>query len=262
MIKKATIAGFLAAMFINASAFASPSCVLMKFTDDTRFEKIESAATLSDMVMERLLKSGKFNFKETKVIDRDIEKLLYEERREEFQNARAAMEEENYDRLFNGPGFDRNRAQSIASAGVGQVVSPDIVRKIGEEHGAEYLIQGTIIGIGIGVVTAADKNSDILVNVLSNLILGNHKGLSGTSDTNDFSLAVQTDLRIIKASTGNVVWASRVMAEKTKTEKEDYQGASVEGKFNSDDYYKLLKKSADKIADKLIDDLEKGKLFL
>ena len=32
---------------------AAPTCVLMKFTDDTRFDKIESAASLSDLLMEK-----------------------------------------------------------------------------------------------------------------------------------------------------------------------------------------------------------------
>lgn len=71
-------------------AFANPSCVLMRFTDDTRYDRVESAATLSDLVMEKLLNSGKFNFKETKVIDKNLEKLLYDEKQQFFrmQNTR------------------------------------------------------------------------------------------------------------------------------------------------------------------------------
>lgn len=36
----------------NAFASDNPTCVLMKFTDDTRYDAIESAANLSDLVME------------------------------------------------------------------------------------------------------------------------------------------------------------------------------------------------------------------
>ena len=46
---------------VTLTAFANPSCVLMRFTDDTRYDRVESAATLSDLGMEKLLNSGKFN---------------------------------------------------------------------------------------------------------------------------------------------------------------------------------------------------------
>ena len=62
----------------SASAFAEGSnfsCVMMKFTDDTRFDRVESTGTLSDLVLEKLLNSGKFNFKETKIIERTIRHL-------------------------------------------------------------------------------------------------------------------------------------------------------------------------------------------
>lgn len=87
---------------VTLTAFANPSCVLMRFTDDTRYDRVESAATLSDLVMEKLLNSGKFNFKETRVIDKNLEKLLYDEKAAVFQNARYAMNYGDYNTLFEG----------------------------------------------------------------------------------------------------------------------------------------------------------------
>ena len=52
--------------------------------------------------------------------------------------------------LFEGRGFNEKWAQSIASARLGQIVSPDIVGSIGRQHNAEYLIQGTILNLGSG----------------------------------------------------------------------------------------------------------------
>ena len=65
----AVAAGLLFAFqnFANAAPVDSddkPTCVLMKFTDDTRFDEIHSADQLSDLVMLRLSKSKKFNLNE------------------------------------------------------------------------------------------------------------------------------------------------------------------------------------------------------
>ena len=64
----------------TASAAENPSCVLMKFTDDTRFDLVESAASLSDLVMEKLIASKKFRLMETNPIEEDIEIKLYNEK--------------------------------------------------------------------------------------------------------------------------------------------------------------------------------------
>ncbi|MEE1362134.1 MAG: hypothetical protein U0K23_06085 [Selenomonadaceae bacterium] len=79
------LAGAIAGLNFHATAEAAenPSCIMLKFTDDTRFDRVDSAGTLSDMVMEKLLNSGKFNFKETKVVDSKIEELLYNEHKVE-----------------------------------------------------------------------------------------------------------------------------------------------------------------------------------
>ena len=58
------------------SSLHNPTCVLMKFTDDTRFQNLDSAARFSDLVMDKLVTSQKFNLKETKPIDQDMEKML------------------------------------------------------------------------------------------------------------------------------------------------------------------------------------------
>ena len=64
----------------TASAAENPSCVLMKFTDDTRFDLVESAASLSDLVMEKLIASKKFRLMETNPIEENMEIKLYNEK--------------------------------------------------------------------------------------------------------------------------------------------------------------------------------------
>lgn len=119
------VAILLAALAVSSVVSASvgfaetPTCVMMKFTDDTRFDKVDSAGMLSDLVMEKLVNTGKLNFRGTKVINQDIEKMLYNERAAELRNARHAISWGDYNTLFEGPGFKENMAQSMATATVG-----------------------------------------------------------------------------------------------------------------------------------------------
>lgn len=260
-----------------STAFAneSPTCVLMKFTDDTRFDKIESAATLSDLVMEKLLMSGVFNFKETKVVPEDLEKRLYDERAEEFANVKWSMYYGNFTPLFEGDGFDENKAQSIATASVGQYVTPWIIRSIGQTNGADYLIQGTIINIGTGnwmntkvqnIVNGVNQASALLGSTAAmNLMgaLGPLAGLASSFDVKEGGIGVQADLRVIKASNGEVVWHKTVVGKKVS--KEIGVGGVVKigsDKLSSDMYYKAMDDTAQIITDALVADYNAGKLFL
>lgn len=275
-MKKLT--ALLAALVFSSSlqvsmAFAenAPTCVLMKFTDDTRFDKVESTGTLSDLVMEKLLASGKFNFKETKVINENLEKRLYDERAEEFANARWAMNYGNYSVLFEGAGFDENKAQSIATATVGQYVSPKIIASIGVANQADYLIQGTIINLGTGnwmdnkVATIA-QGATTAMSVVGATGAANLLGPVGLIANNvsvkKTGVGVQADLRLIKAKTGEVVWHKCVTG--SDTQKQVNVGFIKIGsdKLNNDMYYKAMEITSQLIADALIDDLDAGKLFL
>ena len=178
---------FLTSSSVNAAE--SPSCVLMKFTDDTRFDLVESADSLSDLVMEKLIASKKFRLMETNPIKEDIEVKLYNEKLRDLRFLEEAIKKSetpaeipiaenpkvdetakvetpedlkvdevkkvappkiDLTPLFEGVGFDEKRAQSIATAQVGQIIDPAITSEIGKQHNAEYLIQGTIINLGTG----------------------------------------------------------------------------------------------------------------
>ena len=128
----------------------NPTCILMKFTDDTRYDEVQSADTLSLQVFNALLQKGSFILTETNPIDENIEKLLYDEKVREYTILEESMKNNDFDALFESAGFNENKAQSLATAQVGQFISPEITSAIGEEHGADYLIQGTIINLGIG----------------------------------------------------------------------------------------------------------------
>ena len=274
------IAGFLTVFSSIASADERPTCVFMKFTDDTRFEKVESAPSLSDLVMEKLLASGKINFKETQYIDKDIEYLLYEERAMEFKNAAAAVNNNNFSVLFEGSGYNGEKAQTIVTAQVGQFVSPSITSAIGKQHGAEYLIQGTIINLGTGdwmdmTVQNAISYAQTATNLLSFMgsagastlsalgPIGMLAGIAGSVQTKVTGVAVQADLRLIKAETGEVVWKKMVTGKETQKKYTALGFISVgSDKLNNEMYAEAMDNAAEAIANAIIADVDAGKLFV
>lgn len=260
---------------VTLTALANPSCVLMRFTDDTRYDRIESAATLSDLVMEKLLNSGKFNFKETKVIDKNLEKLLYDEKSAVFQNARYAMNYGDYNTLFEGQGFNEKWAQSIASARLGQIVSPVIVSSIGRQHNAEYLIQGTILNLGSGdwmenKIADAAQYANTAMSMMggsgaANMMgpLGPLSSLASSINVKKTGIGVQADLKVIKASTGEVIWQKEVIGKDTQKQISLFGGIKIgSDKLNNDMYYKAMENTAQSIADALIADADAGKMFV
>lgn len=260
---------------VTLTAFANPSCVLMRFTDDTRYDRVESAATLSDLVMEKLLNSGKFNFIETKVIDKNLEKLLYDEKAAVFQNARYAMNYGDYNTLFEGQGFNEKWAQSIASARLGQIVSPVIVSSIGRQHNAEYLIQGTILNLGSGdwmenKIADAAQYANTAMSMMggsgaANMMgpLGPLSSLASSINVKKTGIGVQADLKVIKVSTGEVIWQKEVVGKDTQKQISLFGGIKIgSDKLNNDMYYKAMENTAQIIADTLITDADAGEIFV
>lgn len=270
-----TMATLLFGSTVTLTAFANPSCVLMRFTDDTRYDRVESAATLSDLVMEKLLNSGKFNFKETKVIDKNLEKLLYDEKAAVFQNGRYAMNYGDYNTLFEGQGFNEKWAQSIASARLGQIVSPVIVSSIGRQHNAEYLIQGTILNLGSGdwmenKIADAAQYANTAMSMMggsgaANMMgpLGPLSSLASSINVKKTGIGVQADLKVIKVSTGEVIWQKEVVGKDTQKQISLFGGIKIgSDKLNNDMYYKAMENTAQIIADTLITDADAGEMFV
>lgn len=270
--------GFAAALPWTAQAAENPTCVLMKFTDDTRFDRIESAQSLSDLLMEKMIASGRFNLKETRPIEQNMEAMIYDEKMAELSGIRAAVEEEDMTPLFEGPGFNESKAQSIATAALGQIVDPSITESIGEAHGAQYLIQGTIINLGVGnwwedqnyfmisqaVNLASSLVAQPIMGALSSAlgplgaVLG---GLGGGFDMKTTGIGVQSDIRVIRADTGEVVWLKRVTGRNTQKQYGIGMVKIGSTKLNANIYAKAMDVTAQKIVDEMIADMDAGKLF-
>ena len=227
----------------TSTVFAEePTCILLKFSNNTRYQNVDSGAARSDLVLEKLLASGKFNFKETNPIDEDIEAKLYDVKTRELLNLTTGLQNKNLNPLFEGQGFDKTQAQSIGTAEVGQIISPAITSAIGNAHGADYIIQGTIINMGNGV------SSDTLNR--NEFITGKTSGI-----------AIETDLRVIKASTGEVIWRKIVTGEKKTTLLKVDMFKFGTAKLSADIYNQALEDAATKISAAMIEDLNAGRLF-
>ena len=256
---------------INISYAAErPSCVLMKFTDDTRYDAINSAQLLSELVVEKMSASKKFNLKETEPIDSKIEERLYNEKVDDFKAFNDALDSGNFDTFFEGDGFSEKKAQSITSAQLGQILTPELTQEIGQLHGAEYLIQGTIINLGVGnwwnedfsmisgALTALAAMSTSAVSSVLNGALGNFGGI----DIQKNGIGVQCDVRIIKAETGEIIWSKRVVGVgESSMFSFGFVSFGARG-LNENLYTKAMNKAAEKIVTALVADMDNNQLFV
>lgn len=240
---------------------AAPTCILMKFSDDTRYDKIEAAATLSDLVMEKLVNSRKFNLRETIPVDERLEQLLYDEKAQELYELQRAFKTGDFSVVFEGEGFSELRGQSIATASVGQVLVPSIIRQIGKQHEADYLLQGTIINLGTGdwwdesaknIARAVDTISGLLGMVPAAQPLQYLGGISMERT----GIGVQCDMRVIEAQTGRVVWCKRVTSIADQKQYGVFLVTVGSNKMTSALYDKAMNKAADQIVDALLADAD------
>lgn len=245
---------------------AAPTCILMKFSDDTRYDKIEAAETLSDLVMEKLINSGKFNLRETIPVDEHLEKLLYDEKAQELYNLENAFKTQDFSVVFEGEGFSELKGQSIATAAVGQVIAPTIISSISQQHDADYLIQGTIINLGTGDwwdsnVAHIAKVVDNVSGLLGMTSMAQPLQYLGGLSMERTGVGVQCDMRLIEGKTGKVVWCKRV----TSVADQKQFGIALitvgSNKLSSNLYAKAMDMAAKSIVDTLVADVDAQKLL-
>ena len=263
-----------AANVANAARADNPSCALMKFTNDTRYDKIGAAELLSGFVLEKMANSKKFNFRGAEVIDEGLEQKLYDEKIGAFTKFNEAISSDDYNEFFEGDGFQETKAQSIATAYVGQIITPELTSEVGKIYGAEYLVQGTIVNLGTGTwmnedleiisgavtglaVAAASYASNALSGGLSGL-MGDVGGVSVTVQ----GIGVQCDVRLIKAATGEVVWSKRVLGLGESKMVNIGLVSFGHANLSSTLYTKAMDRAAEKIVASMVEDMENGKLFL
>lgn len=249
-------------------ATAKSSCVLMEFTNNTRFKGLQPEKILSDLVMEKMIASGKFNLKETRPLAQETADLLYDENVRLTDGMNAAMEEDDFTPLFERLGFDsQEQAASISVAYQGQIVTPSITAQIGEAHNAEYLAQGTIFSIGHSSdLNEATQYTKAGIGALG-MILGGRAGrvledVAGSIENKETSVIISGDVRLIKVDTGKVVWSKSIIS-RYKQDKVSAVGVTTgSDTLHMDLVAKALDQMAQKIVEVLIADMNNGKLFV
>ena len=247
-------------------ATVKPSCVLMEFTNDTRFKGLQPEKILSDLVMEKMLASGKFNLKETRPLAQETHDLLYDENVRLVDSMRAALEDDDCTLLFSRLGFDdKTQAASISVAYAGQTVTPSLTSQIGEAHHADYLIQGRIFNIGhLSQMNQSTEMAKLGIGAIGGLFGGIGKvirDVAGSVENKETGVVLTSDIRLIRASTGEVVWSETVVSG-YKQDKVSAVGVTTgSDTLHMDLVAKAMDKAAQKIVDVLIDNMDTGKLF-
>ena len=239
----------------NFSVANAASAVLLKFTDKTPYYKIGSAEILSDLILEKLLASGKFRLKESAPIDISAERKLYERNAAEHDNAKIAMKTGNLDALFSGEGFNKNKAVNIDTAVTGQIVYPELTRAIGEKSGVEYLIQGTIEQFGTA------KNVDGSIGEIAKLFGGSVGEIFADAQTEKKFLAVEVSMRIIEASSGKVVWDKKIIGYSHVTVLKNDKISIGKNKLQEETFHKVLNEAAENIVQAMLEDKDSQKFF-
>ena len=244
-----------------SSAFAADeTCILIKFSNDTRYKSLDTAAVLSELVLEKLLANG-FNINESKPIDEDMEQKLFYEKSAELANAERALANKNLSLIFEGPAFDDSQAQTIGTADVGQIISPSITSQIGRAHNAKYLIQGNIINMGNGAWEDSEASKAAQLFGVAASRAGLPLPIPSISQKKA-GIGIQTDLRIIKASTGEVIWRKIVTGKHTTTRTDVGMFKFGSAKLTSEIYSKALEDAVEQISTALITDFKAHKLFV
>ena len=237
------------------------TCVMLKFENLSRFKNVDTATVLSDLVLEKLLMSGKFNLTETKPLEANLEEKLYDGRKREFANLSSAVKNKNLSILFENGGFNPKQANDISVAEVGQVILPEITSKIGREHNAQYLIQGNIVAFGNGKWTDVQViTAQTAAAIASNFVPGAAAIFGAGQET--VGVGIVTDLKIIKAENGEVVWKKRVTGKKTKKMTSVLGLSFGSEKLTSEMYTQALEDAVNQIVDALTNDLTAYKLIL
>lgn len=247
-LKKIVLAIVFAAFVVPLPRVsAEATCAMLTFSDNTRFYKIGGAGMLSDLVLEKLVASGKLSFKETKPLAGDSVMQLYDEDGKMYKIINQCRATGNYNPVFEGRQFDTTYARSVDLAVEGDIVEPELVQQIGRESSVKYLIQGTIDNYGTG------KGEDWLG--FASLFV---PFLHVSSD--ESILGVSCTMRVIEAETGKVVWCKKMYEQASVTSVDIGKVSVGTDEMNSKMYYDAMNKVAEKLSATFLEDLQMHKL--
>lgn len=253
-LKKIVLAIVFAAFVVPLPRVsAEATCAMLTFSDNTRFYKIGGAGILSDLVLEKLVSSGKLSFKETKPLAGESVTQLYDEDGKMYKIINQCRATGNYNPVFEGRQFDTTYARSVDLAVEGDIVEPELVQQIGRESGVKYLIQGTIDNYGTGKGANGLGTASMVATMLTGIPF-----LGVSSD--ESILGVSCTMRVIEAETGKVVWCKKMYEQASVTSVDIGKVSVGTDEMNSKMYYDAMNKVAEKLSATFLEDLQMHKL--
>ena len=230
----------------EAATTEKPTCIVLKFTDQSlamptfigNLDKMNDAEKiLEDYVVEKMLVSGGFTMKESTPLTQEAQTLLYDSNKRLKDALQRLIENGDYNGVFEGPGFNGKEAYSIEYAVEGESVSPQVMSDIGQKHGADYLLQGTVVqasGANVGGITPFDTNA---------------------------VASVQGFVCLVRTSDGMVVWNAPFYAQGHNSAFRIGPFKIGNDKINKNMYAKIIDKAAEQIVAAMIQALDEGTLL-
>lgn len=239
MIKLASTIIFTVIVLISCQAHAIervPAMVFLRFTDNTPYREMETSYIMDDLLLDRLLSIEAFCIMERSAAE-DVLKI---EDRLNVTDAGLdkAVAANDFSYIFNASNND------LTVKNEGEFIDSEITGNIGKKHHADYILHGSIDYLG--------KNSKTIMVPLH----------SFSFESSTPYLEAVVTIRIIKASTGEVVWVKKEKGV-SKDSLVKFRNASWgTGDFYNLLFYEALDKISQKISKALIEDLQSQQLIL
>lgn len=245
---------------LPASGADAATVAMLPLTNPNSTVQDQAAGNLSDLLLEQLIASGKFDFTETKPLATNEVKRFFGEDVTTYVLINQCRATGNYDAVFESSRFDKNYASSIDVAYKGDLVSPEIIKRIGQESGARYLFIGTInnVGEGVGTDYVGQAASAIGQQLAQKIPIA---GLLGGISTKKKLVGVHCTLRVVDADTGRVVWLKNAYAQDSATNMQVIAASVGSDEITTDNLHKALEKVSKKLVSSVTEDAELQKLL-
>lgn len=233
MLKKIMLA-VVACMVFSNLAYAGVKTVLINSGDYSEYRELHTNEILDQTIIDRLLHLGTFDIYEKSFMHDTLD--AEQEMVADKQFVEAAVDQSDFNTIF---GITQN---DISMKRSGDFISREKTALLGEKYDVQYIIHGSIDFIGRN-----DREKIFLYNKW-NFTHGSK------------AVTILASLRIIEAQTGKIVWYAKERG-KVADRFDSLNDVSYGTKeFSNILFYEALDEVSEKLIEKLVTDLQVGKL--
>lgn len=178
---------------------AAPTCIALKFTDESKYSDLSTADLLCDLMMEGLINERNFTFKEIRVLDENIMSELYVKKGNRIKIFNECMERNDFSKLFNISDFGiEDKKKLIHEAKEGDVIFPEIMSELAKQYGINHILHCTISNI------AGSQGNGTFIPIVNIHVDGTKY------------IKVNAYIRLIRCRDGKVVWGREIDGQAEK----------------------------------------------